>query len=602
MRNPNEVLNNLVQQSSKENYVFKRLYRNLYNEDFFLLAYQNIYAKEGNLTKGTDGKTIDGMSLERINNLIESIKEQSYQPNPARRVYIPKKNGGQRSLGIPSVNDKLIQEVVRNILESIYEKSFKERSHGFRPNRSCHTALTDIQKKFIGVKWFIEGDIKGFFDNIDHHVLINILRKKIEDEKFINLIWKFLKAGYLEDWTYHNTYSGTPQGGIISPILSNIYLNELDKYMDKKINEFNKGNERKRNSEYRKQEKRLATCRAKYKEKWGELNENEKREAIKEIKTLKSTLLETQYYNPMDSNYKRIRYARYADDFLVGIIGSKEDAIKIKEDLTVFLKEQLKLELSQEKTLITHSSKKARFLSYDITVSRDENASSTKNGVLKRNNNYKVKLYVPKEKWVKNLTEKGCLKIINDDWKPMHRAYLISYDDLEILSIYNAEIRGLYKYYKLANNVSVLNKHYFIMKYSMLKTFANKYKTSVKKIIKKYNVNGEFGIEYDTKKGKKTRVLYNKGFRRQQIPELNNIDKTPDTQVYSGRTSLIERLKAEKCEWCGKVNTPLEVHHVRKLKDLKGKKTWEKIMISRNRKTIALCKKCHDDLHAGRLD
>jgi group II intron reverse transcriptase/maturase len=196
------------------------------------------------MTAGADGKTIDAMSMVRIETLIASLKDHSYRPKPARRTYIQKKNGKTRPLGIPSFDDKLVQEIVRMELEAIYEPTFSNRSHGFRPNRSCHTALDQLQKTFSGVKWFIEGDIKGFFDNIDHAVLIGILRRRIHDEYFIALMWKFLKAGYLENWVYHKTYSGTPQGSVISPILSNIYLNELDRYMERYMEQF-------RSKEYR---------------------------------------------------------------------------------------------------------------------------------------------------------------------------------------------------------------------------------------------------------------------------------------------------------------------------------------------------------------
>lgn len=602
MRNPDLVLNSLASKSQDENYKFERIYRNLYNPEFFLKAYSKISPKEGNMTKGTDGLTIDGMSLERINNLIETLKDQTYQPKPARREYIDKKNGAKRPLGIPSVDDKLVQEVIRSILESIYGGSFSNLSHGFRPNRSCHTALDMVHKRFIGARWFVEGDIKGFFDNINHQTLINILRKRIEDEKFIQLIWKFLKAGYMEEWTYNKTYSGTPQGGIISPILSNIYLNELDKYIEKYKNTFDKGIERKNNPEYRHLEYQIRKTKLQLQENWDKYDDNTREILQKLIKEYKQKRLNMDYKLPMDSNYKRLYYVRYADDFLIGIIGSKEEAQNIKADLTVFLKEQLDLELSEEKTLITNTKNKARFLGYDIRISRDNSVKKDKNGIAIRSNKLKPQLLVPKEKWIENLKSKGALEINGNQWKPIHRVYLKDNDDLEIISIYNAEISGLYNYYKLALNVSVLNKYKYIMEYSMYKTYASKYKTTIAKIINKYSINGEFGIKYETKEGLKTRFFYNKGFKRQKnIPSKSNeIDVLPRTLV--GRTSLIERLLADKCEWCGQTDVPLEIHHVRKLKDLKGKKLWEEVMIQRKRKTMALCHNCHVDLHAGRLD
>ena len=182
MRNSENVLNILSEHSNVSGYKFERLYRILFNEQMFYAAYQRIYAKQGNMTSGTDGKTVDQMSVQRIESLIVSLRDESYKPHPARRVYIPKKNGKKRPLGIPSFEDKLVQEVVRMILEAIYEGYFECSSHGFRPKRSCHTALTHIQKSFSGTKWFIEGDIKGFFDNINHEVLINTLRERIADE------------------------------------------------------------------------------------------------------------------------------------------------------------------------------------------------------------------------------------------------------------------------------------------------------------------------------------------------------------------------------------------------------------------------------------
>ena len=252
MRSPENVLNSLQEHSAQPDYVYDRIYRNLYNQELFLQAYQNIYASQGNMTAGTDGQTIDAMSLERINRLIETLKDESYQPKPSRRTYIPKKNGKTRPLGIPSIDDKLVQEVIRMMLESMYENSFEDNSHGFRPNKSCHTALRMIQNRFVRCKWFVEGDIKGFFDNIDHNVMINILRKRIRDERFLRLIRKFLNAGYMEDNQLHQSYSGTPQGGIISPVLANIYLDQFDKYMAELKKRFDRGEKRAVNKEYRK--------------------------------------------------------------------------------------------------------------------------------------------------------------------------------------------------------------------------------------------------------------------------------------------------------------------------------------------------------------
>jgi len=609
LRNPNDVLSSLKKNAKDQSYQYERLYRNLYNPEFFLLAYQNIYANEGNMTAGTDGETIDGMGMERINRLIDSLKDHSYQPNPAKRQYIKKKNGKMRPLGIPSFDDKLVQEVARLILESIYEPNFSNLSHGFRPKRSCHTALMHVQRNFTGVKWFIEGDIKSFFDTIDHQTMVNILRKRIKDEYFLGLIWKFLKAGYLEDWTFHNTYSGTPQGSVISPILSNIYLNEFDKYVEEYTEKFNRGKVRAENGEYKKIMSRIGRLKnGRYSaEKWEQFNDEEKANAKLHLKRLYDELYKYTRTDPMDEEYRRLVYVRYADDWLCGVIGSKQEAETIKADFKEFLSEKLRLELSEEKTLITNAQDKARFLGYDICAYVDAGFIKDKNGRKMRSRNSKIKLLVPHEKWQKKLTDYGALKIKIDEngkekYQPFHRANLIRNDDIEILTQYNAEIRGLYNYYRLANNVSILNTYGYIMKMSMFKTFGAKYQLHVSGVKKKYGQKN-FGVKYMTKAGMKTAYFYDQGFRKDRTNVgTGEIDLIPKLYGNATRTSLVARLKACCCEWCGVENVELEIHHVRKLKNLQGKKTWEKRMIARKRKTMALCKACHAKLHAGKLD
>jgi hypothetical protein len=334
------------------------------------------------------------------------------------------------------------------------------------------------------------------------------------------------------------------------------------------------------------------------------LNDEERENLISEIKELRNIRSKTSFTIPNDPNFKRMFYTRYADDFLIGIIGSKQEAEQIKQAIAEFLRNELQLALSQEKTLITHSSKPARFLGYDIMISRSKDKKMCKDGRMRRSNSYKCKLYVPREKWVDKLKGLGVLQILpNGEWKQTHRTSLIDFDDLEILNIYNAQIRGMYNYYKLANNVSVLNKFYYHMKYSMYKTFANKYKSTINKITNKYCEQGIFTVTYETKKGEKKSTLYSQGFKRDtKVNVKSDVDLLPNEQKNRGETSLIDRLKAKTCEWCGKTDVPLEMHHVRKLKDLKGKKQWEKEMIGRRRKTMALCHTCHWDLHNGKLD
>ena len=610
MRNPKNVLESLTSKAANEDYHYKRLYRNLYNPEFFLLAYERTQAKPGNMTAGNDGNTIDGMSMKRIDSLIQKLKDFSYQPKPARRTYIPKANGKMRPLGIPAFDDKLVQEVVRMILESIYEPTFQNSSHGFRPKRSCHTALQYIKRNYTGVKWFVEGDIKGCFDNVDHQVLVRILRRRIKDEYFISLIWKFLKAGYMEDWVYHNTYSGTPQGSLISPILANIYLNELDVFMAKYAESFNCGKGRKINPAYK-----MPLDVRRGKQEWlkrnsAKISEEKRQKVMAEIRELNNYLSTVPYSDPMDTGYKRVVYVRYADDFLIGVIGSKEDAKQVKTDVGEFIKEQLHLEMSPEKTLITHGNDFARFLGYLVTVSREQNRTRTKNGFTRRTYVGKVKLYVPKEKWLNRLLSYGALKISYDKahgnkevWEPVRRPGLIRLDDIEILNQYNAEVRGMYNYYRLANNATVLNAFVYVMKYSMYKTFAGKYRTSMRKIIRKYCRNKDFTVSYQTKSGTKSVVFYNQGVRRNdKVIATENPDIIGRTNENRRYTRLTDRLQGHVCEFCGAETEDIEIHHIRKLKDLSGKAEWERHMIARKRKTMALCHSCHVKLHNGKLD
>ena len=594
MEKSERVLKALSDHSQSSDYKYERLYRYLFSEEMFAVAYQRIYAKQGNMTPGTDGKTIDGMSLGRIERLIVSLKDESYQPHPARRVYIPKKNGKKRPLGIPSFEDKLVQEVVRLLLEAIYEGHFEGTSHGFRPHRSCHTALGMIQKSFAGAKWFIEGDIKGFFDNIDHNVLISILRERISDERFLRLIRKFLNAGYVEDWKYNKTYSGTPQGGIISPILANIYLDKFDKYIKEYAAKFRKGDRRSINPEYW----RLNNKKNRLKQKLQKTSDEQMRKSyLYEIAQLSKQMLSTPHKDAMDADFRRLQYVRYADDFLISVIGSKSECETIKADITQFMREQLKLELSDEKTLITHAQDKAKFLGYEIFIRKSDAVKRNKDGVLKRDFNGAVVLTLNSAVIQKKLTEYNALEVRNIDgkdiWWSKPRRYMTPMKPEDILAQYNAEIRGLYNYYSLAANVSKECASFaFIMKMSMLKTLGWKLNTSARKVRQKYQKDKDFVIPYNDAKGKqKYRVFYNEGFKKRNAQFDVDYDKLPQT-TYVPYPSLVERLKDGRCELCGKEGKVV-MHHVRTLTKLKGNNEWEKLMLKRHRKTLVVCEDCN---------
>lgn len=600
LRNPNDVLTSLGSKAGQAEYQYQRLYRNLYNPSFYLLAYQNIYNNSGSMTKGIDGLTMSGMGMERINRIIAKMRDGSYSPNPVRRQYIPKASGKKRPLGIPSADDKLVQEVVRLILESIYEPTFDERSHGFRPNRSCHTALEQIQRRYTGVKWFVEGDIRGCFDNIDQHILTGILRKRIHDEQFMGLIWKFLRAGFMENWVYNETYSGAAQGSIISPILANIYMNELDVFMEKYKAAFDKGIQRGANLDYAQKKARWYEAKKALKSKWDQLSPEERETCMAVVEGKRLQWASLPSMNAMDANYRRIQYCRYADDFLIGVIGSECDAERVRNDVRIFLSDNLKLELSMEKTLITHAAQKARFLGYDVTKSKPSQEFVKRNGARYRRAPGIIKLYVPKEKWINRLLAGEMMCIRKDEngkewWKPVARSQMVNRAPVEIVGMFNAEIRGLYNYYALASNVSVLSKYRYIAEYSMYHTFAAKYRCTATKAKLRFTKNGIFAVPYTTPKGvKKSIEFYHDGFKKKPAMKHQNIDTPPKpVTIYKfRRKELIVRMLSGQCEWCGQHSDAPKVMQIRKLSELRREIEWQAITLKMRRLTLVLCPEC----------
>ncbi|UGQ12035.1 reverse transcriptase/maturase family protein [Yinghuangia sp. ASG 101] len=337
----------VIRQRGRNGLPLERIYRQLFNPQLFLMAYGRVYRNKGSMTPGATGETVDGMSQAKIDALIGVLRSETYRWSPARRVYIPKKNSSKmRPLGMPSWSDKLLAEVVRLLLDAYYDVQFSDRSHGFRPERGCHTALQDVVKYSTGTRWFIEGDISDCFGSLDHQVLLGILREKIHDGRFLRLIGNMLKAGYLEDWKWNATLSGAPQGGVASPILSNIYLDRLDRFVEQVLlPEYNRGKLRRHNPEYHRLDGRMY---------WAKRRGD--RAAVRALRLRKRNLPSADPYDP---DYRRLRYVRYADDWLLGFAGPKSEAEEIKARIRQFLSRQLKLELSEPKTLITHATSQA---------------------------------------------------------------------------------------------------------------------------------------------------------------------------------------------------------------------------------------------------
>jgi group II intron reverse transcriptase/maturase len=582
----------LLRERGKKRVPVERVYRLLYNPNLFLMAYGRIYRNQGAMTKGTTEETADGMALDKIHAIIEDLRHERYRWSPARRVYIPKKNGTKRPLGVQSWSDKLVQEVIRLLLDAYLEPQFSPHSHGFRPERGCHTALREIYHKWVGSVWFIEGDISKCFDALSHALLLSILRETIKDERFIRLISGLLNAGYLEEWRWNQTYSGTPQGSIVSPILANLYLDKLDKFVEEVlIPQYTKGARRKPNPVYEK-----LMHRATYLSKTGRQEE---------AQALRKQAQQLPSIDPHDSDYRRLRYCRYADDFILGFIGPKEEAEEIKQRLRAFLQEELKLELSEAKTLITHArTETARFLNYEIhTIQKDTHRDQRNRRSLNGTTGLRVQRDVIKNK---------CQSYKRDRRKVHHRTELINDSDFSIMALYQAEYRGLVEYYRLAYNLHCLTELEGTMEISLTKTLAAKYKMSVPKVYKKYQATFQEGKQ----RYKVLQVLIEREGKKPLVARWGGISlhwdiKAPvkDHRMFlgPGRSELEKRLLADTCEYCGTTgNTErIEVHHIRALKDLKTydgreKPAWVKIMAARKRKTLVLCATCHQDVTYGR--
>ena len=563
----------------------------MYNKELYLTAYANLYRNQGAMTKGVNQETVAGMSLDKIEAPIASLRDKTFRWRPARRVYIPKANGKKRPLGIPTWIDKLVQEVMRMLLEAYYEPQFADQSHGFRPARGCHTALAESQLWWTGTRWFIEGDIAQYFDTINHDRLMEILGRNIHDKKFLRLVQELLNAGYLEEWIYHTTMSGTPQGGVISPILSNIYLNEFDTFVASTLAPtYTRGDKRRTNPTYNRLNARLHKIK-------GKLG---RKRAAQQLRKQRRQLPTLDSYDP---DYRRLWYVRYADDFLIGYIGTRQEAEEIKHQIGQWLHTNLELTLSDTKTLITNATGSvARFLGYEVTNQQ----ANDKIIAGKRYVNGRIGLRVPKE-----VIEKKCAPYERNG-KPIHRSEMLEESDFSIVAHYGIVYRGSVKYYHLAYNICDLNKLRWVMECSLLKTLAANHRTSTTAMAEAYKTTGqtetggnlacvEVRIERD---GKSPLIARFGGIPLRRQPAATLEDRP--IQLWTLRSELEKRLLADTCEVCGSKNA-VEVHHIRKLADLKRKDgrpvpAWKRKMAAMRRKTLVLCRECHTKLHTGQFD
>lgn len=572
-------------------------------------AYLKIKSNPGNMTRGNDSQTLDGISRTWIHAASGNLYKEKFNFSPTRRVYIPKANGKMRPLGIGSPREKIIQEAYRAILEAVLEKHFHNSSHGFRPSRSCHTALAQI-RYWNGIKWFIEGDIKGFFDNIDHHKLEELLKRYFNDQRFIDLYWKLVRAGYVEFDTTKPSATGVPQGGIVSPILSNLYLHELDVYVSKLQTELEKKNKGARhtikNPAYKKIDFRIqgiGKVEKKRKLKGLTLDDErrlERQALIKLRRQIPSTLP-----NP---GLAKIYYVRYADDWIIGVAGSKETANLIKEKIKNFLKSHLNLELSEEKTLITNAGKsKAKFLGVEIS-----RTSSVKGEIKSFRNSLGHKQRIPTTATILNAPIKKLLEKLVERkimvWGKTKRngigivpQPILSLTVLPVPDIiirYKMILNGIFNYYSFVNNRPRLVVVYWILKKSLAKTLATKLRLeTTRKVLLKFGRN----IVYKYPESSKTIDFSLQSIKVEPKNFKMDLNFNDPLKNLDWKLRTINSFDMV-CSNCG-TDEKIQMHHVKHIRGINAKLSpFEKQMAAINRKQVPLCKACHNLVHTGKYD
>jgi group II intron reverse transcriptase/maturase len=553
--------------------------------DFLISSYVKIRSNKGSMTPAFDD-TLDKIKNKWFVKTASQMRNGLYQFSPARRIHIPKPNGKLRPLTMPSPKDKIVQEGMRFLLETVFESVFRNSSFGFRPNLGCHAALKDIRRKCKAVSWYIEGDIEQQFPSIDHNILVSMLKEKIKDQAFIDLIYKYLRTGYSETRNKIIPMKmGLIQGGILSPVLSNIYMTPFDCWVEDVLKpSFDKGIKRKTNPEYFRQ-----------------YYQNGLKVKNKTIRSVVGN----------DPDWKRMFYFRYADDFIIGVDGNKENCVELRDSIEKFLLKELKLVLNMDKSEITHAeTKSAKFLGYKI------HKTKLRKMAVKRDSKGRMSRRVPRpildaplSEIVNKLVQKGYVrknKGIKGKptriFKPTRNGRFINLTLDGIINHYKIVEKGILNYYSLANNFGNLaGVVHYLLKYSCVLTIASKMRLkTMRKVFRKYNkdlsVKGDNGkiTRYPTPSYKRPKYVSNiiQRFDEDFIEKLHY-------RMNRGRKDL-----DGICFICGTTEN-IEIHHVQALRkngSVIRKDFLSQTMSRINRKQIPVCTKCHKNIHRGKYD
>ncbi len=595
MNNVSEEMKHLHKLAQRDpSKCFNHLWELVTDPAWLMQAWEEIRSNKGSMTAGTDNTVATDINPERIQRLSDRMKTGQYRPQPVRRVYIAKSNGKMRPLGIPTLEDRIVQQALRMALEPIFEADFHSCSHGFRRNRSTHTALRDVVRMFPRVTWTIEGDIVGCFDNIPHGRLMRVIQRRVADGKVLQLICAFLAAGYLENWQYHKTYSGTPQGGVLSPLLCNIFLHQLDEYMVKELlaneTQTQRESNARRNPEYRRIDRKIQRLRRKLKQTTGFA----RRALITELDEQERQMRNTPVYAKERRHRSKTGYIRYADDFVILVQGKKDEAHARKDEIRKKLQE-MGLELSEEKTKLTHWRYPVRFLGYQLHGKP-----------VRKGTSIRPILSIPHEK----------LEGIKEDLAGVSGYYNIP--EIDVLVQMSAMFRGWCNYYRYAtapqatfNNLSSYAwwcyAHYV----------ARKHRLSIAQTIKREKSAGRLGA---VKRGGRSRLTFQTPVNSKVMtldlfpPRTSRIQALATTEEWtvdlkpvnppnwqSGRSLATHVTALERanglCERCG-VKPVDHVHHT---VPQRGKSFKARVMSDSVQRytAVALCKECHLEAHGG---
>jgi len=593
------AINKLSQKNPK--WMHKDIFRILNKDEIWITAYERLKSNKGGLTPGITSETMDAMSLERLRKLKEKVLTEEYTFKPVKLTYIPAGKGKDRPLGIPTANDKLVQEVMRMILEAIYEPVFSKLSFGFRPGLGCHDALDHVERKFRWVDYVIEGDIQqAAYPTIHHQTLVKILRKRISDRRFFRLMWKLLKCGVLEKELVPFSNTGVPQGSIVSPILANIYYHELDEFICQIKEQLDTSKIVRKNLK----SKAYKSLEYKINKVYGKMRaykpqSRERQLLAKELKSLRKKRLKTA--SSLKTKVIRIEYVRYADDWMVGVSGDKILAAKIKDQIAEFMKSSLSQKLHPGKTKVTNLRKgNAHFLGYEIFLPRNRPISVYKGKGVRtlRKGQPQLRFDIPITKIIERYSNRGYLKQLKNEVRPISRSSYTVLEDHVIVSHYRSLWYGIFNYYSGCTNRGRLQYIHYLFHMSCAMTLGHRHRCSCSKIFKKHGRNLTIKIPHTEKT---VSFKYRKSWKISDRRWLRG--KQVAKPLYHYANLIARSSLGLNCAICDSNSGPIEMHHVKHVRKQGFRyKGFHEQMALLNRKQLPLCKDCHKKVHAGLYD